>query len=117
MEKAKRLKTLKVLFVAGFVIIFIGFLLLQAWSGISGLGFPYFSIIYWLTLFGWLFLIWNYKLESYQSLLPAFIFFVFGALLTVFGLFGIAEIFMRISLMGWLVGIVQALTEYKTHHD
>jgi hypothetical protein len=75
------------------------------------------SAIYWLILFGWISSVLSLKLESSSSLFIALILFVISAVLAALGLKNAGEPVMRISFIGWLVGIGQALVEYKMEHD
>lgn len=54
-----------------------------------------------------------FKKESNFALIPAFILFLVSAFFSVLNLVDIAEQIMRISFIGWIVGIVFSLTEYK----
>ena len=43
--------------------------------------------------------------------------FILGGFMGVLGLSSVAEVFMRLSLLGWLVGVPQALLEYMREND
>lgn len=113
MAKARALKLVKVLVIVSYIVIFLGLFGLQIWAQSTGSRFSVSSLIYWWVLFGWLGLIYWFKWGSSASLTPAFILFIIAALLTTVGLRGIGETVVRISFIGWMVGIVQALVEYK----
>lgn len=72
------------------------------------------EIVYWLILFIFILIIWIMKKNSGFALSIAFTLFILAAILTVFNLRNLAETFMRLSLIGWLIGILQALLEYRT---
>lgn len=73
------------------------------------------EIAYWILLIVWIAIIWILKKDSGFSLLIAFSLFLISATLTVFNFRNLAETIMRVSLIGWLIGIFQALTEYIRH--
>lgn len=70
------------------------------------------TFLYFWILFGWIFLILVHKLKSRFTLAIAFILFSISALLTTVNLQIFAETIMRISLIGWMMGLIQALFEY-----
>lgn len=71
------------------------------------------NLIYWIILICWILAIKIFKRDSNFALLPAFILFLIAASLTVLGLRNLAEPIMRVSLIGWIIGIFHALIEYK----
>lgn len=75
---------------------------------ISSLSFIYF----WISL-GWIFLIILFKLRSNPTFIISFTLFFISGFLSTFNLQNLAENFMRISLIGWMIGFTQALVEYK----
>lgn len=113
MEKKKTIKTIKLTFVIFYLVVFVGLSVLQIWTKLSELGVSFESLIYWWLLIGWVFLIINSKWGSSASLIPAFFLFILGAGVAIIGLKGVAESIMRVSFIGWLVGITQALIEYR----
>lgn len=70
------------------------------------------EIIYWVILTAWIAAIWLLKKKASLSMKIALAFFVLAAILTVVGLRNLAEPLMRVSFIGWLVGIFQAIKEY-----
>lgn len=70
------------------------------------------EIVYWLILIAWIIVIKILKIDSGKSLLTAFILFILAATMTVFNLRDWAEPIMRVSFIGWIIGIYQALREY-----
>jgi len=71
------------------------------------------EIVYWYILLSWIAIIWFSKKTSNFAFYPAFILFLISAVLTVVGLRSLAEPIMRVSFIGWLIGIFKALIEYK----
>lgn len=71
------------------------------------------EIIYWIILFLLIIGVWILKRNSNFILYPAFMLFLVSAILTVLGFRNFAETLMRVSLIFWIVGIVQALFEYR----
>jgi len=112
MEK-KILKIVKLLLFGVYVVIFLGLLALQLWAGITESGFFVSWLIYWMILLGWLFILFNFKLESEASFILGFVTFVFAAIFAILGLRLIAETVMRVGFIFWLVGMGQALIEYQ----
>lgn len=115
MEKKKNLRKIKVAATVIISMTLFGLLVLQIWITYSGLSSMHSALMYWPILFGWILLILIHKLKSNISLVFAFVFFALAAFATTFGFENIAESFMKISFIGWLVGIAQALVEYKKH--
>lgn len=77
-------------------------------------GFPQiFSLIYWWLLVFIISLIWNFKLRSGYILWIALFLFLVSALFVAISLREIAEITMRISFLGWIIGLIQSFVEYK----
>lgn len=70
------------------------------------------EIAYWTILIVWIIGIRISKKDSGITLKIAFILFSIAAILTVFNLRYIAELIMRVSFIGWLIGIFHALIEY-----
>lgn len=71
------------------------------------------ELIYLAIITIWVLGIIIYKKNSDYALIPAFLLFLVSAFFTVLNLSDIAEQIMRISFIGWLIGIVGALIEYK----
>lgn len=74
-------------------------------------------MIYYFILAIWIFFSWFLKKRSTFSLYPAFVLFVLAALFVLFGERSLAETFMRLSLVGWLIGIPHALIEVVNKKD
>jgi hypothetical protein len=111
--KKRVIKLIKILFIIAYTIIFAGLLTLKFWRGTIGLELPLISLIYWLILFGWIFLIWQFKWPSRFSFILGFILFIIAALFTTFLERNLGETIMRTSFIFWLVGTGQALQEFK----
>lgn len=73
---------------------------------------PISLLIYWVILGLFIFTVFLFKLGSGAVLLFSFVLFIITGLLTTFKVEYIAEIIMRISLLGWMVGFGQAIFEY-----
>ena len=77
------------------------------------------EFIYLVVTIVWLFWIFFYKKGNYTFRL-AFILFLTSALFAVLNLSIVAEQIMRISFIGWIIGIVNALIEHRklnNYHD
>lgn len=70
------------------------------------------EIAYWAILIIWILIIKVLRWDSGVSLKIAFVLFLISAALTVLTLSSVAETVMRVSFIGWLIGIFQALIEY-----
>lgn len=68
---------------------------------------------YWWLLILIVFLGLNLHFKSKIYLFAAFILFFASAVVTVNGFKEVGELIMRISFIGWIVGIVQSAIEYK----
>lgn len=74
---------------------------------------PFFSpLIYWWVLGSCIITVWIFKLSSTPVLLSSFGLFIFAAVLTTFRITNLAEVIMRLSLLGWLIGFIQSVFEY-----
>jgi len=71
------------------------------------------EFIYLVIIILWIFVIKIFKKNSNYALIPAFLFFLISVFFTVFNLIDIAEQIMRVSFIGWIIGIFHALIEYK----
>lgn len=70
------------------------------------------EIVYWIILIVWIAMNWIYKKDSGFSMKIALACFVIAAALTVFNFRVVAEPVMKISFIGWMIGIFQAISEY-----
>ncbi|MBI2596944.1 hypothetical protein HYW41_02195 [Candidatus Daviesbacteria bacterium] len=71
------------------------------------------QLFYWWILLLMIFIGLTLHFKSIFYLSSAFILFFISAILTVVGSKEIAEGVMRISLIGWLIGLIQSVVEYK----
>jgi len=117
MEKENKLKFFrritKTLLFFMYILILASLLFLETWARFYGTGYTIATLIYWIFLLGWVGLIINYKLKSTTSYFLGFILLPFVIALTVISIRNIAEVFMRIVFVFFLVGMIQALIEYK----
>lgn len=113
MDKTKIYKVINLIIIVGYLLVLIIILFFQFWSYSFGMMLSYSPLLYWLILFGWLGFNYKFKWKSNVSLISAFIFYCIASFITILGLVGIGETVMRLSFIGWLVGVAQALMEYK----
>ncbi len=71
------------------------------------------EFVYLVIITLWILAIIFFKKDSSYSLIPAFFLFLVSAFFAVFNLMDISEQIMRISFIGWIIGIFHALIEYK----
>lgn len=71
------------------------------------------NIIYWIIFVIWIGIVWLFKKDNKLSFYLAFVLFAVSASLTVFGFRDLAEPVMRVSFIGWIVALSQALIHYK----
>jgi len=103
----------KVIIFVTFGLVFMALIGLEIYWRILGSGLSVLPIIYWMILAIWVIVAINKKLRSDNSFFWAFGFFVISAVFGIFGARFVSEIIMKISFIGWVIGIVQALMEYK----
>ncbi len=106
------MKFLKRFFFA-YVGLFLFLLFFNAWAKYAELNFSISLIFYWMFLIAWLWAILIWKLTSNFSLKFVFTLTIIGMFIFTIGLADISEVILRLGFVGWLVGIVQALIEYK----
>lgn len=75
------------------------------------------KIYYWYLFIAWIVLIWKFKLGSGFSLGFGLLLFLISVFITIFGFVNAAEIIMRISFTGFLIGILQAFIEYNRNKN
>ncbi|GEM_PF-3914133 len=110
------MRVIKLLIFAGFVILFLGLFVLQAWFNITKSDFSLQPLVYWLVFVVWIMVLLNFRLSSSWTLAAAFVLFLLAAALSTLGHAGTGEATMKISFIGWIIGIIQALIEYKKGH-
>jgi len=97
-------------------LLFIVLVIIQLWLQATNSLLLISNFVYWLILFAWIALIKLYKFESGLLMAIAFALILTSLILAIIGLPSIGETIIRISFIGWLVGIVQALLEYRKEH-
>lgn len=116
MEKKKKSKIIKILLLAMLLVIFFGLIIAEIWLNdlLSDLSIS--NYMYWVIFVTWIYIIAAFKVESRTSLVIAFVLYIAASFITIVGGDGYAEIIMRVSFMGWVLGIMQALLEYRKEH-
>ena len=76
----------------------------------------YVDLFLWLFLFVWIILVRKLKRNSDFSFSFAVVLFVFSAIVNTIGLVYFSELVMRIAFISWIIAIIQAFFEYKTHY-
>ena len=112
MEKNKLIKVLKLLVAVIYIFIFCAVLFYE-FIFKSRFSPPTSFVIYWMIFIGWVAIVLNFRLVGRKSLKFAFYLFLISASTYVFGLESFSESIMRISLLGWIIGITQTLLESK----
>lgn len=102
-----------------YILTFVGLVGVQIGLNIIGSNLSFSSIFYLLLILGVVLMWWIFKLASSLTLSGAFAIFVIAALFSIFGEKEVSETLMRVSFVGWLVGLGQALIESKKikEHD
>ena len=95
-----------------FIVIFVLCMLFVIWQNVMSYQVSS-TPVYWVVIVGWVFIITNYNLASSTSIFLAIILFIVGVSLSVLGIWSISEIFMQLSIIGVLLGAIQALWELK----
>jgi len=96
-----------------FLSLFLGMSMLENWLHVTERGFSVMEFIYWILFLLWILLIISLKTKSTSTLFLAFTLFILAAVFTIFRLEGVGEILMRMSLMGWIIGLGQSIFEIK----
>ena len=78
---------------------------------ILSLGLSVWPLIYWWVLLFVIWLIWTFRLDSKYALWSVLFLFILSALFTSISLRGVGEVLMRLSLLGWMIGVVQSISE------
>jgi ABC-type Fe3+ transport system permease subunit len=104
---------IKKIFIVTYLVFLLGILVINFLGSIRGYGIFISPFTYWTVLVGWLYVNYERKIKSKKSFVLAFGFFVISAVFGIFGARFVSEIIMKISFIGWVIGIVQALIEYK----
>lgn len=69
--------------------------------------------VYWWVLALFVLMGLSLRLKSQFYLVGFFALFFISALFTVVGLKQAGEVIMRVSFIGWAIGLIQSLVEYK----
>ncbi len=100
-------------FFFGYIILFILLLLVESWAKYAEINFSISFIFYWMFLIAWLLAVLIWKFSSNFSMKLAFMLTLCAIALFILGLIGISEVLLRLGFVGWMVGVIQALVEYK----
>lgn len=103
----------KIVFIS-LLVIFVVLLIFQLGILITNGNLSLESVIYWIILLLWADAVWYFKLRESYTFILAFILFVISAIFSIFGLFVFSEVIMRISFIGWVIGMIQAIAIYKS---
>jgi len=117
MEKETIVKAVKILMGISFVLIILGMIAFLYWVNYSQLSFPVLSSLYWMLLFCWVGIIIYFKWGASVSMVIALTLFIIGSIISTLGLGNLAEEIFRVSFIGWLMGIIHALIEYKRDYE
>ena len=104
---------IKKIFIATYLVFFLGILIVDFLGSMRGYGIFISPLTYWMILVGWLCINYERKIKSRNSFVLAFSLFIISAVFGIFEARFVSEIIMKISFIGWVIGIVQALVEYK----
>lgn len=96
-----------------YLCVFVFLLIFNAWTKYAELNFSISFIFYWMFLVAWIWAILIWKLTSHFSMSVAFALTIFGIVIFAIGLADIAEVILRLGFVGWIVGTIQAIVEYK----
>lgn len=100
-----------------FLSLFLGMSMLEVWLHVTERGFSVMEFIYWILFLLWLSFIISLKTKSASTLFLAFSLFILAAIFTVLGLVEVGEILMRMSLIGWMIGLGQSIFGIKNAKD
>jgi len=71
------------------------------------------EFVYLVIFILWIAGIIYFKKNSNYALIPAFCLFMISAFFTVLNFGDTSEVIMRVSFIGWIIGVVISLIEYK----
>ena len=110
----KRIKVVNISLIFIYSVIFVILVLIQIWSAVFKIDLSLSYLIYWMVLAGWMYLVYKWHLEDSVSFKFALFLFIIAASFALFGWLHIAEPIMRISFIGFLVGVGQdIIMEFK----
>lgn len=107
------IKYLKNSLIVIYTVLFGVLILFQIFLLVSNSSYSISSYIYWLILVGWIYKIKEKRLSSDITLRVAFIISVIAVISHFLGLRFVSETIMRIGFIGWIIGLVQAIIEYR----
>ena len=96
-----------------YLVFFLFLVLFQAWTKYAELNFSIIHLLHWFFLFGWLMVVSAYKLTSKFSLGMGLAMMIAGIVIFILGPLDFTETIIRFGFVAWLVGIGQALLEYR----
>ena len=111
MEKNRPLKLTQMFFVITYCGVVISILGLEIWNNYAGRNMQISPYLYWLIIIGWLTIVYRFKGNSDFTLKPAMTLLAIASLFMIFGVREVGEVLMKISFVGWMVGIGQSLFE------
>lgn len=88
-------------------------ILIQFFAGFFGFEVHLSGVLYWLLFFGWVYFVWQNKIESSFSFIIALSLFALSAFFVILGMRTIGEIIMRVSFVFWIFGILHWFIELK----
>lgn len=112
MDKEKILKTLVLLIAITYGLVFINIFLLHIISIFIGYHLFLDSFLYWMVLIALIFIVTKGKYTSSLVFKIALYLFIIGAILKILTIHILAETIFRLSLVAWLVAIIQAFFEF-----
>jgi len=99
------------------ILLFVTFIALiifsEYWFEPSAFGFTIPKTLYFVVVLIWILLFRKSKNDGKNTLVVAFILLMLSFLFTTLGVFRLGESLARISLLGWILGLFQALLEYR----
>lgn len=99
----------------GFVVAVV-LIILTFWLSLTDSNTAFVNFSYWAILSFIIYVIIRNGLSSHQVMRLAFTLTILGIILTTFGFSDFAEGVLKLSFIGWVLGIVQALIEYRKEH-
>ncbi len=96
-------KLIFILLLLGLVVLFS----LEILRSIYGFYFSLERLIYWSLFILWIYILWILKLKSAVNIRVGFIAFIVGVFFIAFQKGNVGEVCLRISLMGFVIGLTQ----------
>lgn len=107
-------KILKSVLLFLWIIVLLGFVIIQYFTTFQPALLE--SFIYWWVLIAWIFIIWKFRIKANIPLFVAVILLCVSILIKISGFPNIGEKIARLSFIGWIVGFIQALKEYRKNY-